>query len=210
MFDLSQLGAFVLATLALIAIPGPAVMFLVTRSIAQGKWIGLKSAAGVACGNYGHALLAAFGASALFVSSPVAFSILKYLGGAYLVYLGVRTWLESGKVRGEADGIDERRLRREGLRSSFAQGALVGILNPKVAVFLLAFLPQFADPDRGRLWLQLWALGSLFTLIGWLGDSCWALLGGVIGERIQSKGTGRRFAQVAAVVYVVIGVLVVL
>lgn len=201
MFDAGQIGAFVVACLALVAIPGPAVAFLVAKSVSEGRGVGVASAAGVAVGNLGHALLAAFGASAVFASSPMAFSGLKWAGAGYLIWIGIKS-LTTKETSSEKNG------RARSGSSVFLDGAMVGILNPKVALFLLAFLPQFAIPERGDMWVQLLALGVLFVLIGWAGDSCWALLSGTIGKRFAGGTKARKKAKVVSgIFYVVLGVI---
>ena len=201
MIEGSQLWVFVGACLALVAIPGPAVIYLVTRGASEGKAVGAACAAGVALGNLFHALLAAFGLAALFASSPVAFGVFKYLGAGYLIYLGARSVAKAGAT-GEAVAEGQERTR-----SRLWQSALVGIFNPKVAVFLLAFLPQFADPARGAVWLKLLVLGLLFVLIGWAGDTCWAVASGSIagwlksGRRVRSRLPG----YAAGGIYIALG-----
>lgn len=201
MISFTQLAPFVLACVALVAVPGPAVAYLVTRSLEEGKSVGVRSAAGVAAGNFGHALLAAFGVSAIFASSELAFDLLKYVGAAYLIYLGAR--------RFAAGDAKSRRRERRGRRGSvFLEGATVGILNPKVALFLMAFLPQFADAEQGRMWLQLLGLGTLFVVIGWIGDSCWALASGFFAGMFGKGGAPPSWGRWASgCVFIALGLL---
>src|SRR5438093_3775871 len=153
--DSTSLWLFGLAALALLAVPGPAVLYIVVQSAEQGRRIGLASVAGVHLGTLVHVAAATAGLSALIVASAMAFSVVKYAGAVYLVYLGVRKLVE---------GRAPPRIAKEGepLRRAFVRGALVNILNPKTALFFLAFLPQFVDRDRGGVWSQVLVLGLVF------------------------------------------------
>jgi len=139
----STLAVFVLAAVALLVTPGPAVLYIVARSVEQGRWAGLVSALGVHVGTLVHVAAAALGLSALLVSSALAFDIVKYLGALYLMYLGIRRLLTSDAAAA-ASAAAPRSLRR-----LFAQGIVVNILNPKTALFFLAFLPQFTTRGAG-------------------------------------------------------------
>ncbi len=175
----SSLLLFVTGAAVLLVIPGPAVTYVVSRSIGHGRTAGLVSVLGIVAGTLCHVLAATLGLSALLVSSARAFEFVKYLGAAYLVYLGARTLLrnETEWLTG-ADG--ERRLVR-----IFGQGMIVNFLNPKTALFFLAFLPQFVDPARGRATMQIFQLGVLFVLMSWFSDSVYALVAGTVAERIR-------------------------
>ena len=177
----SALALFMTGAMLLLLIPGPAVLYITSRSIGLGRAAGLASAMGIAVGTMLHVAAATLGLSALLVSSAAAFQFVKYAGAAYLIYLGIRT-LRSGDVA-TLDPSHERR----SLRSIFGQGVLVNLLNPKTALFFLAFLPQFVDPARGRTSLQIFELGGLFALMGWVSDSIWALLAGTFGARLRGN-----------------------
>jgi threonine/homoserine/homoserine lactone efflux protein len=177
----SALALFMTGAMLLLLIPGPAVLYITSRSIGLGRAAGLASAMGIAVGTMFHVAAATLGLSALLVSSAAAFQFVKYAGAAYLIYLGIRT-LRSGDVA-TLDPSHERR----SLRSIFGQGVLVNLLNPKTALFFLAFLPQFVDPTRGRTSLQIFELGGLFALMGWVSDSIWALLAGTFGARLRGN-----------------------
>jgi threonine/homoserine/homoserine lactone efflux protein len=182
----SSLFLFVSGAVILLLIPGPAVMYVVSRSIGHGRSGGLVSAMGIVVGTLFHVAAATVGLSALLASSAVAFQIVKYLGAAYLVYLGIRT-LQSG------DGEFLQNATGEGRRVRlFGQGVLVNLLNPKTALFFLAFLPQFVDPSRGRATLQILELGILFALMGWCSDSIWALAAGSAAELLRRNVRLRR------------------
>jgi threonine/homoserine/homoserine lactone efflux protein len=182
--DASTLAVFVGAALALLLVPGPAVLYIVARSIDQGRAAGLVSVLGVHLGSLVHVAAAAIGLSSLIVSSAVAFSVVKYAGAAYLVYLGVRALL-SREEPGEVEVWAAPR------RSLLRQGAVVNILNPKTALFFLAFLPQFVDPDAGYVALQLTFFGLVFVALGLVTDSLYALAAGTAGNLLR---TSRVFA----------------
>jgi threonine/homoserine/homoserine lactone efflux protein len=177
----SSLVLFMTGAMLLLLIPGPAVLYITSRSIGLGRAAGLASAMGIAVGTMFHVAAATLGLSALLVSSATAFQVVKYAGAAYLIYLGIRTLRDGGT--GALDPSGERR----SLRSIFGQGVLVNLLNPKTALFFLAFLPQFVDPARGRTTLQIFELGVLFALMGWVSDSIWAMLAGTFGARLRGN-----------------------
>lgn len=199
--DLSALVVFVLAALALLVVPGPAVLYIVARSLHHGRRAGLVSVLGVGTGGLVHVLAAAMGLSAIVMSSALLFTVVKYLGAAYLVYLGVRTWL----AREEAHEFALPAARS--LPQVFWQGALVNALNPKTALFFLAFLPQFVQPDKGPVVVQTLVLGVLFLLLAVVSDSGYALLAGALGERLQGNRVfARRQKYVTGGIYVALGV----
>jgi threonine/homoserine/homoserine lactone efflux protein len=169
----NDLFLFVTAAVILLLIPGPAVLYVVARSVDQGRGAGLASTSGIATGTLAHVLAATLGLSALLLSSAVAYSLVRYAGAAYLLYLGVRKFRE----RPAADE-EVKRAQALPLRHVYAQGVLVQVLNPKTAIFFFAFLPQFVSPARGHLSLQFFALGMLFTVMGLISDSMWALTAG--------------------------------
>jgi len=165
----------------LLLIPGPAVLYITSRSIDLGRAAGLASAMGIAVGTMFHVAAATLGLSALLVSSASAFQFVKYAGAAYLIYLGIRTLRDRGAAALDPSG------ERRSLRSIFGQGVLVNLLNPKTALFFLAFLPQFVDPARGRTTLQIFELGMLFALMGWVSDSVWATIAGTLGTCLRGN-----------------------
>ena len=173
------------AALVLLAIPGPAVLYVTSRSIGLGRSAGLVSALGIGVGTLVHvaAAAAAVGLSALLMSSAAVFGLVKYLGAAYLIYLGLQ------KLRG-AESLDlSGEAPRANLSRVFGQGVIVNILNPKTALFFFAFLPQFVDPSRGNVALQILFLGTLFAAMGITSDSLWALFAGTVARRL-SRNTG--------------------
>jgi threonine/homoserine/homoserine lactone efflux protein len=194
--DSSSLGIFAVAALALLAIPGPAVLYVVVQSAEQGRRAGLASVAGIHLGTLVHVVGATVGLSALIVASAVAFSVVKYAGAAYLVYLGVRKLLErDGRV------VFER--RTESLRRAFARGVVVNVLNPKTALFFLAFLPQFIDADRGAVWSQALALGLVFVGLGLVSDSLYALAAGSAAGILRRRRRVMRYGS--GLVYIGLG-----
>jgi threonine/homoserine/homoserine lactone efflux protein len=185
----SSLLLFLTGALLLLVIPGPAVLYIVSRSIGHGRAAGLVSAMGIAVGTLFHVAAATLGLSALLASSALAFQFVKYIGAAYLIFLGVRV------LRGGDSEILEAASGHPNLRSIFSQGVLVNLLNPKTALFFLAFLPQFVDPTCGHATLQIFQLGVLFALLGWLSDSVWALLAGTLATRMRASVRLRRIQR---------------
>ena len=182
----SSLVLFLTGAVILLVIPGPAVMYVVSRSIGHGRVAGLVSVMGIEVGTLFHVLAATLGLSSVLASSVVAFHTVKYLGAAYLIYLGIRTLLREDSQLPESGDGDRR------LIHTFGQGVLVNVLNPKNALFFLAFLPQFVDPSRGHATLQILQLGVLFTLLGCCTDSVWALFAGAVAERVRRSFRLRR------------------
>lgn len=195
--DSSTLVIVALASVALVVIPGPAVMYILTRSISQGREAGLASAVGVNLGSTIHVVAAVAGLSVILASSSVAYGILKWAGVGYLAWLGVRT-LRTRDAEFAESTIAPARLRR-----IFAQGVLVNALNPKVAIFFLAFLPQFVDPSAPNAALQTLVLGMTLVIIGLISDSVYALAGGSIRSLFRTKPhAARRSRLVAGSIYV--------
>jgi threonine/homoserine/homoserine lactone efflux protein len=182
----SSLLLFITGAAVLLMIPGPAVTYVVSRSIGQGRAAGLVSVMGIVVGTLLHVVAATLGLSALLASSVFAFQFVKYLGAAYLIYLGIRTFSRDDSQLLQAANVDRR------LPHIFAQGVLVNLLNPKTALFFLAFLPQFVDPLRGHAALQIFELGVLFALMGWCSDSVWAVLAGTVADRFRASARLRR------------------
>jgi threonine/homoserine/homoserine lactone efflux protein len=184
--DPSQLLLFVSAALLLLVIPGPAVFYIVGRSIGHGRSAGLVSALGIGVGSLVHTAAAAVGLSALLMSSAAAFAAVKYLGAAYLIYLGIQKFRreELFELNSEAPRIKLSRI--------FAQGIVVNVLNPKAALFFLAFLPQFIDPHRGNVAAQILFLGGLFAILGVTTDTFWALTSGTVANLFRRKPRAMR------------------
>ena len=199
--DAPAVGLFVVAALALLLVPGPAVLYVVARSIHEGRSAGLASVVGIHVGTLVHIAAATLGLSALIASSAVAFTAVKLAGAVYLVGLGLWT-LFSRRAEPDVALGGERNLRR-----AFSQGIVVNVLNPKTALFFLAFLPQFVDPNAPHPALQIAFLGFLFALLGLVTDSIWALAAGTAGGVLRRS---RRFLRtqryVTGTVYIGLGV----
>jgi len=196
-------GLCALASLALLVIPGPAVLFIVTRSVEHGRRVGLASVVGVHLGTLVHVAAAAAGLSALLVSSAAAFDVVKYVGAAYLLFLGLHRLVS----RPAADAAADPLARAGSMRAALAQGAVVNVLNPKVALFFLAFLPPFLDPRRGPVATQVVVLGLLYLLLGMVSDGAYALAAAAIAGRVRRGPLLRRGRRASGVVYVALGVL---
>jgi threonine/homoserine/homoserine lactone efflux protein len=170
---------FAAAALALAVVPGPAVLYIVARSVDQGRFAGLVSALGIGVGSLVHVTAATIGLSSLLASSATAFTVVKYAGAAYLILLGIHRLL----AREEVAEVAARPPR--GLGMIFRDGVIVNVLNPKTALFFLAFLPQFVDPDQGAASPQILVLGLIFTVIALSSDSLWALAAGTLGAWLR-------------------------
>jgi len=190
---------FAIACAGLVLLPGPAVIYIVTRGVVHGRRGGLVSTLGVETGNLIQVLAATVGLAAIVASSAEAFTFVKYLGAAYLVFLGVRALARSQP----ADDEPVRARRSE--RRLYADGLLVGALNPKLALFLLAFLPQFVDPSRGPVWLQTLVLGLIFNVTATIGDSLFALAAASAGGRLRAALRSRSLARASGFVYLGLG-----
>ncbi len=198
---ISNLLLFSGAALVLLLIPGPAVLYIVARSAAQGTRAGLVSTLGIHAGTLVHIAAAVAGLSALLVASSQAFTIVKLAGAAYLIYLGV-TALRTRDAAVDTDGSHDHRSSRR----LFIDGAVLNVLNPKTAVFFLAFVPQFVDPALGSATTQLLAFSALFVLLGLISDSMFACLGGWAGDQFpNSPQFDRRKNTVAGMTYLALG-----
>jgi len=198
--DWSSLGLFIAAAAVLVVIPGPNTLYIIARSVQQGRLAGIISSLGVQVGTLVHVAAAALGLSALLLSSAVAFNAVKYLGAAYLLYLGIKTLLTREKVVkvGEAGN--------RSLSGAFGQGVVVNVLNPKSALFFFAFLPQFVDPQRGSTALQIFLLGGIMMLLGAASDSIYAILAGSLGNSMRQNLKFLRFQRYfAGTVYIALG-----
>jgi threonine/homoserine/homoserine lactone efflux protein len=195
--DASTFLLFAGASLALLAVPGPAVIYVVTRSLDQGRTAGIVSVLGVETGTFAYALAAAAGLTGLIAASEIGFTVVRYAGAAYLVYLGFRKLLQRDEP---PDALPSARSRL------FLKGALVQLLNPKIAIFFLAFLPQFVDSSRGPIAIQILILGTAFTLLAVLSDGAYVLLAGAVGGWLRSgRRAQRRLAKLSGGVYIGLG-----
>ncbi|MEO6156667.1 MAG: LysE family translocator [Ilumatobacteraceae bacterium] len=195
------LAAFAAAAVALMLVPGPAVLYVLNRSVSDGRRVGLAAVGGLELGNLMHALAAAAGLSAVLATSATAFNTVKWLGAGYLVYVGIRT------LRRPPLPID---ITQPGIttRRAFAQGVVVNVLNPKVALFFLSFLPQFVHPADGRVGTQVLVLGLVFVGIGCITDTMYSFVASGLRNILLSGRTlpfVRRY--VAGAVFVGLGLL---
>ncbi|MDX2273746.1 MAG: LysE family translocator [Cyanobacteriota bacterium] len=179
--ELPQIYLFIAASLVLLLTPGPAVLYIIARSVNQGRMAGFASVLGLELGTLFHVAAAACGVSALLLSSALAFNIVKYLGAAYLIFLGIH------KLLSREDAQREKMAGRASLLQIFWQGVIVNLLNPKTAFFFFAFLPQFIDISKGNVTLQMLFLGGLFVLLATISDGIYALLAGSVGHWFQKN-----------------------
>jgi threonine/homoserine/homoserine lactone efflux protein len=197
----SDVWIFCLASLALLVVPGPAVMYIVMRSVDQGRVAGFVSVAGIHTGTLIHVGAAVIGLSAIIVASALAFSVIKFAGAAYLIYIGIRRLLDKD------DDMPQGTKAAQPLSRIYWQGFVVNVLNPKTALFFLAFLPQFVRPEAGSIPLQTTFFGLLFVTIGLVSDSTYALLASGARERILSSPLlARRRRIVTGAAYIGLGV----
>ena len=183
-------AAFAVASLALLIVPGPSVLYIVTRSMDQGRAAGLVSVLGIHTGSIVHVAAAALGLSAILASSAVSFGIVKYAGAVYLVWLGIRAIRDRGEER--PDGPR----KEHSLARIYAQGVVVNVLNPKTALFFLAFLPQFVDVSKGSVPLQAVILGATFILLGFISDGTYAVVSARVSRALGARrrtGVARRW-----------------
>jgi threonine/homoserine/homoserine lactone efflux protein len=198
----SAIALFCLASVALAVVPGPAVTYIVTQSIDKGRRAGTVSALGVASGGLVHVAAATVGLSALIASSATAFTTVKLIGAVYLIYVGVRRIAS----RDEDEEIETAPAPAPH-RQLYAQGVVVNVLNPKTALFFLAFLPQFVDPARGAIWPQVAFLGILFALIALSSDLAYAFLASLLAGKLRRSGTGAKLRRwLSGGVFVALGV----
>lgn len=203
-FDLTISGAtfatFVLASFVLAITPGPAVVYILTRTVTQGRPAGLASVGGVALGNLGNAIGASLGLAALLAVSAVAFTVLKFAGAAYLVWLGVQALRSSGP------GADVTEAPRDAARRIFRDGFFVALLNPKTAIFFAAFLPQFIDPTHSALGQSV-LFGSLFVAVAATTDTLWVLAASAAAPLLSRHQGAKRVGRcTSAGVYFGLGV----
>ena len=178
------MGLFAIAALALLVIPGPSVLYVVTRSIEQGRRAGLVSVLGLHTGTLVHIAAAATGLSALLLASATLFDLVKLAGAAYLIFLGISRLVKRAAPT-------ERQVARASLGRVYGQGFVVNLLNPKTALFFVAFFPQFVASGRGPVAAQILVLGAVFVALGLVSDSTYALVAGTIGGRLRARAKAR-------------------
>jgi threonine/homoserine/homoserine lactone efflux protein len=201
MIESSQLYFFMAATLALLLVPGPAVLYITARSANQGRLAGIVSVLAIETANFLQAVAATLGLSAILLSSSLAFDVLKNLGAAYLICLGIRKLIASD------NGTDGEVVKRESLWRIYWQGFIVNLLNPKTALFFFAFLPQFVNPDKGNVTEQTLLLGALFVGMAIITDSLYALLASSLADRLRDNRSFQKSQRYfAGLVYVGLGI----
>ena len=178
LFEPHVLLTFLGAGIVLNLTPGADVAFTMASGLKGGKRSGIAAAIGITTGSLLHTVLAAFGLAAVLISYPIAFDAIRYLGAAYLLYLAWQAWTQTGSLS-KSEGASS-------MRKAIAQGFLTNILNPKVALFILAFLPQFTNPQNGPVWLQMLILGGLFSSTGIIVTIAYGLLAGTLSDKLHS------------------------
>ena len=200
MFDLSQLLIYMGVVALLFIVPGPAVILTLARSISGGAKAGVATGAGVAMGDLLHTLAAVIGLSAILMTSSLAYEVVRYLGAGYLIYLGLVAFFER---TGNLDVPDMPPITSS---SAFRQAIVIEILNPKTALFFLAFLPQFTDPTRGAIWMQLLVLGAIFVAMSFAFTSMLAICAAGVSKWIgRNSGIGRWQGKAVGAIYVALG-----
>lgn len=196
-----SLAAFGIASLALLVIPGPAVLYIINRSVADGRNVALAAVAGLEIGNFMHVIAATVGLSAVIATSAAAFSVVKWIGAGYLIYIGIRTLATKPQAVSQLNDPMSR-------RRAFTQGIVVNTFNPKVALFFLSFLPQFIDSDRGSAALQSLVLGSTFVVLGCISDSLFAILASALrGTLLRGKSLPFVQRYMAGSVFIALGAI---
>jgi threonine/homoserine/homoserine lactone efflux protein len=201
MIESSQLYLFVVAALALLLVPGPAVLYITARSASQGRMAGLVSVLAIETANFAQAVAAAFGLAAILYSSALAFDIVKYLGAAYLIYLGI------SKLFFASDSGTAEAAEPESLWRIYWQGFAINILNPKTALFFFAFLPQFVSPERGNPTSQTLLLSTIFVGLAIITDSLYAVLASSLAGQLKgSKNFQKGGRYFAGLIYIGLGI----
>lgn len=207
MFDTATLTAYLIAAAVLVFIPGPGTAWIIAQSAAGGTARGVQAAFGLETATLIHALAAGLGLSALLATSALAFEVLKYAGAAYLIWLGIKAWRSAPAPADATAGPVAEALpatARVSARHVYLRSVVTGVLNPKVALFFLAFLPQFVHPERGMVWLQFLVLGALLSMIGMLNSLMLSFAVGRFGRRFAAGG-GRWKERLTGSVFIALG-----
>ncbi|AWS41006.1 LysE family translocator [Streptosporangium sp. 'caverna'] len=197
MVSLSTFLIFALASLALVLVPGPNHIYIAARGIAQGRAAGVASALGVETGTMVHIAAAAAGLSYVIARSATLFNVIKWAGVAYLVYLGIRALTSRQELK-------TREAEPQPLRKIFLEGVIVNVLNPKVILFFLAFLPQFVAPEAGAVPLQIIILGGTLLVLGLITDLIYAAGAGALGRRMRNRSS--LMSRLSGVIYLGLGI----
>jgi threonine/homoserine/homoserine lactone efflux protein len=192
MLDTSQLAAFIAVSALLGITPGPDIIYVVTRGAAQGARAGIAAAAGLCTGIVGHTVLCAAGLSAVLAGSAIAFTVIKIAGAAYLIWLGIAMWRSSGRFDLSDGGA------RQPVGAIYRQSVAMNLLNPKVALFFLAFLPQFVSPGGAPMALQLAVLGAIFMAVSFIVMAGAGILGAQLRRLLARRASAGRWAEIAA------------
>jgi threonine/homoserine/homoserine lactone efflux protein len=199
---MDSLIPFIFASAILLVIPGPAVIYIVTRSVYQGRLAGIVSVLGIHVGTIIQIMAVAFGLSAVLLTSVVVFNVVKYLGAAYLIYLGIRTFI------GKDSAQEIKQTGSERLRRVFYEGIIVNALNPKTALFFFAFLPQFIAPSQGPANFQILILGAIFIAMGLVSDGLYVILAGCLGHWLKQRNLFCGIQRyLAGSVYILLGLV---
>lgn len=201
MIDLSTLIAYIAVVLGFVFIPGPATLLTIARATSSGTKVGIATGAGIAAGDIFHTVMAMVGISAIIATSATLFSIVKYIGAAYLVYLGIRAIIEKTPADPSAGAL------AISAGKAFRQAVLTEVLNPKTALFFLAFLPQFLRPENGTVMLQLAVLGVVFVVFGLFSTVVFAVSAGRLGSFLRRNPTVLKWqGKIVGGIYCALGV----
>ncbi len=198
--DINNIALFMLATITLNLTPGPDLMYVITRSVSEGKKSGIVSALGISSGTIFHIMAVSLGLSAFLLAVPTAYDIIRYIGAAYLVFIGIKVLLNKNKIDTNPDE------NKKSIRSVYFQGMITNLFNPKVALFFLAFLPQFVD-QTGNIPLQVIMLGILFNISGTIVNVVVALTASRLGKVLKNKlNNSSIFKWITGSVFIALGV----
>lgn len=201
MIDLTTLIAYIAVVLGFVFIPGPATLLTIARATSSGTKVGIATGAGIAAGDVFHTVMAMIGISAIIAASATLFSVIKYIGAAYLVYLGIRAIIEKTPANPAAGAL------AISAGKAFRQAVLTEVLNPKTALFFLAFLPQFVRPENGSVMLQMAALGVIFVILGLFSTVVFAVSAGRLGTFLRRNPSVLRLqGKVVGGIYCALGV----
>ena len=201
MLSITTIFVFSISSILLALTPGPDMLYIAARSVAQGRSAGIVSALGVHSGLLIHTIAAALGISALIEASAVAFNLIRFAGAAYLIYLGIQAFMS------KSEPLEVKPVAQKTMKEIFYQGLITNLLNPKVILFFLAFLPQFIDPTKGNASTQLILLGILLVVVSLPVDIAVGLLGGVLGKWMKSnKGMQRSGKWITGSVFISLGI----
>jgi len=205
MIDTTSLWTFILASLVLLIVPGPAVLYIIAKSADQGRRAGIISVLGIETGTLVHTIAAAAGLSAILMASSVAFSVLKFAGAGYLIFLGLKKIFGSRQV-----AVAQTETAPQSSTQIYWQGVVVNVLNPKTCMFFFAFLPQFINPAKGHVALQVLILGLIFSAMATISDGAYALAAGSLGRLVKNNRYYIRMQSViTGIIYIGLGLMTV-